>query len=1005
MAATVRRAILAVGTGLVLLALGASIGNGVGAVLGIRTEPATIIPAPDATVPPVTDTVLPPRLTISAPASPRLDAARASLDAAIAGAAGTAGAATLTVAVGAAAGDAESYRLSGDAQAFTIHADNEASAARALYDLAGAVRAGRAIDARLGEQVTSRLPMRMLDLGAVAVEADPAQWEPGTDYSHASRAFENVYMNDAPYIDQAALAEGFADWEVFLTRALENGYNAVAWPGAVEFMTFEGVPDGPVYADGDDHIARALALRDAFGPFWDRAYELGVQIFLRTDMPTLTPELAAYFDRRFGGLDTENPAFWEVYTTGLGELYEAEPGLAGIMLRIGEGGGIYKDPSWDYYSQIAVRTVAGVHAMLNSYADHAEASGHEVIFRTWSVGIGEVGDMHTQPGSYEAVLDGVDSPALIVSTKYTQGDFDSWLPMNPTLEIGEQRRIIEIQARREFEAFGAWPNDLGTELQTILNDLLEANPHIEGVWNWTQDGGPWRAGPMTLYLEHGFWQLYELNNQLSAALARDPGADVGQLTVDWAREWFSDDADTVTAIAQAMALSREAIRQGLYIEPFAKHRTYALGLEPPPMMWIFKWDMVSGDAATHDVMYEIIGADGIPEAVALGEQAVADVHRMRDLVAGTDAATWRDPALREAFLGALDYEADTLGMLTSYRELFLLQAQWRDTLSPEVLAQRDAVRDEFLALAAAHLERYEGDVAHPAYNLTAALESVERADRDPAMAWIARGLLVLALAWVLFGILASSTSLVRAPGGGAARATWLSAIAPWRARESVLGLFTLDLWLLILVPALLLVLTRAVQTSFFSWVHLAVVLGAWAILALVVRWLLRSKHNPYPVIAAVGGVIVLRCILTLGALSFAGPGGYWFGFLTDPTARVLYIAEAFALFVWVFVAGGWAMGRQVGGRRATGIVLGGVGAGLALPSLCIALVGFETAITAWNDQMGLLPGGLSRILGITVHLGIPPSTPWVLCGVGAVLLVVGVLLSWKWRRAPRAAAL
>src|SRR5690606_21912185 len=103
-------------------------------------------------------------------------------------------------------------------------------------------------------------------------------------------------------------------------------------------------------------------------------------------------------------------------------------------------------------------------------------------------------------------------------------------------------------------------------------------------------------------------------------------------------------------------------------------------------------------------------------------------------------------------------------------------------------------------------------------------------------------------------------------------------------------------------------------------------------------------------------------------------------------------------FVWVFVAGGWAMGRQVGGRRATGIVLGGIGAGLAVPSLVIGLVGFETAITAWNDQMGLLPGGLSRILGITVHLGIPQSTPWVLCAVGAALFVIGAALSWKWRR-------
>ena len=128
-------------------------------------------------------------------------------------------------------------------------------------------------------------------------------------------------------------------------------------------------------------------------------------------MPTLTPELASYFDRRFGGLDTENPQFLEVYTAGLQELYDVEPGLSGVILRIGEGGGIYKDPSWDYYSQIAVRTVAGVQTMLNTYADHAEASGSEVIFRTWSVGLRR-GRRHAhRPGScIGMIFDGSPRP-------------------------------------------------------------------------------------------------------------------------------------------------------------------------------------------------------------------------------------------------------------------------------------------------------------------------------------------------------------------------------------------------------------------------------------------------------------------------------------------------------------------------------------------------------------------------------------------------------------------
>ena len=94
-----------------------------------------------------------------------------------------------------------------------------------------------------------------------------------------------------------------------------------------------------------------------------------------------------------------------------------------------------------------------------------------------------------------------------------------------------------------------------------------------------------------------------LNTQTAAALARDPATDVGQVTVDWAKEWFSSDPETVTAIADAMALSRDAVRQGLYLQPFAELRRFAIGLEPPPQMWLFEWDILTGDSATLDVLY------------------------------------------------------------------------------------------------------------------------------------------------------------------------------------------------------------------------------------------------------------------------------------------------------------------------------------------------------------------------------------------------------------------
>jgi hypothetical protein len=276
-------------------------------------------------------------------------------------------------------------------------------------------------------------------------------------------------------------------------------------------------------------------------------------------------------------------------------------------------------------------------------------------------------------------------------------------------------------------------------------------------------------------------------------------------------------------------------------------------------------------------------------------------------------------------------------------------------------------------------------------------ESPDPSERDAVMAWLARGLLVLGAAWAVIGMLAARTRLVAKPGAAAARATWIASTRPWRARESTLGLLELDRWLLLVVPVGLLVATRAVQTSFLSWMHLAIIIAAWTVFALVLRLFVWDR-SPWPVIAAVGGVVMLRCIVTLFALSFTGPGGYWFALWTQPVPRTLYITVAFALFVWVFVAAGWALAAQVRARRATGFVLAAVGAGFLVPALIIATVGLESVLTLWNDELGLLPWGLPRILGVTADLEIPDAAPSAAAGLGGALLVVGGLLALPGRR-------
>jgi hypothetical protein len=881
----------------------------------------------------------------------------------------------------------EAYRIDPAGGGMDVVAGNEGGAATGLYAIADRVRSGAEVVAD-GRTTAPRLGLRLTDLGGVGLPDEEARYRTD-DYSLNSDVVGDAILPGAPYVDTAEVNRIADQFRAHVDHSLALGYNAVVIPGFLEYVTFLGLG---VYPDGDPHVARAEAMAAAFGPVWRYASDMGMRVYLSTDMLALSPPLRSYVERTVGGLDTEDPRLWQVYRAGLTELFDRMPFVAGIMVRIGEGGAAYQLPGWDYTSEIAVTTPAAVRTMLRAFLAVAEETGTEVVFRTWSVGIGAVGELHTSRDAYREVLGDLHDDRLIVSTKYSLGDFYSHLPLNDTLLVGDHRRIVEFQSRREFEGLGALPNDLGVLHQLALRRFLAGNPHVEGVWTWAQGGGPLLAGPRTLALRTGFWQLYDLNTYVTGRLAWDPDLDPAQATADWARRTFSDDPATVAAIGRAMALSREAVTTGLYIGPYADKAVRALGLEPPPMMWIFEWDILTGDSAALDTVYAV-GRDRVDEAVREGDTAIRDARRMRDLVAGTDPATWRDPVLRQRFLDTLDYQVDLFTTLGAYRTTVLRHAQWLDTGSAAARDAWQAAADDYARASAEHVRRYGGDLDLPAFNVTAANLGLERAERDEPMAWLARGLLVAVLATLAVG------ALRRRPV--AVRALWLGATRPWRLGRADLEPTRLDRVLVWVIPATAVVLSRAVFTWFAAPAHLVLVLGAWLLFGAVLRVLVRPA-DPFVLAAAVGGLALVRTVLLLAALALRGPGHYWFDFWTDPTARSLYVTVAFALFLGVFVVAYRALRTGMGRRAATGRVLIAAGTPLLALGGLVAVLGLERALTMWNDQLALLPWGLSRILGITVYLEIPAVLPTAAAAAGAALVLTGAVI--RFRSTPEASA-
>lgn len=535
-----------------------------------------------------------------------------------------------------------------------IEAADRRGAARGLFHLAQALDQGAQWSSfgRDGQTVSPDLTDRFVDTGAVGVTVDPDAWRAQDDYQHSSGALEGIVLAEEPYIDSAGLAETTREWQAFVDHTVAQGYNGVIVPGFLEYVNFDRVGDSfDVYPADSPYRARHTAMREQVGAMWKYAHDMGMKVVFKTDMLALTGPLEDHLESDLGGIDPNDPELWAVYRAGVEELLSEMPWADGVMIRIGEGGSIYNHPGWDYYSRLAVTDVEGVQTMLRTFTDAAAATDDTIWFRTWSVGVGDVGDMHTNPETYARVLGDLDIDNLVVSTKFTMGDFDSWLPLNPTLFDGPQRRIVEFQARREFEAFSSIPNPVAGTHAAALEAFLADNPRIDGLWTWTQDGGPWRAGPMSLYLREGNWGLYDLDVAATAALGWHTTQDPSAVAGGWMARTWSHDPATVEEVGRILDRSRtDVVLPGLYIGPYAEKQVFALGLEPPPMMWIFKWDIVSGDSAALSAVY-LAARDDIDAAIESGRRAADVAQELSDEFAAIDARTFHDPAAHEALAG------------------------------------------------------------------------------------------------------------------------------------------------------------------------------------------------------------------------------------------------------------------------------------------------------------------------------------------------------------------
>lgn len=828
-----------------------------------------------------------------------------------------------------------------------------------------------------------RLKTRMIEQGGLGLDLQSEKW--GKDYSLHNREYSHILMEKAPFLKKKPYLTLEREFKDYVHHIISRGYNYLVMVGFLEYINFDKVGSGKeIYSGESLYRKRHLAFRKAFGRLYRYAHQQGVKVILKTDMAALTGPLEEYFRRQGLWGKGKSHRLWEVYRKGLEELFEVFPFLEGVKIRIGEAGSMYNLSHWDYRSELWVRTPEAVQTMLQDLLSVFEKKRKTLIFRTWSVGVGKIGKLHTHPEVYKKALGGVSSANLIVSTKYCKGDYFRFLSLNPTLMGEKHRRIVEFQARREYEGFSSYPNFTGFLYQKALQTFLKANPHIEGIWLWPQYGGPLHKSPKNGYPFHGNNLWIDANVWTTGDLIWNPEIPLEKSLERWIAWNFGSSSLVRKRLITLFYLSPQALRKGLYVSAFAEKELLMAGAEVPPMIWIFQWSWLCGSPAGLALIYKASG-NRWEEMVSEAFEALRKVYKMRALAGGLKKQIRRGKEKYALLLKSLDYQIALFETLAWYRATFLWDYRYLQTGSSRAFDRFRQAAQSYQNKKMDYLRLYGKDLSFPTCSFLESDLWLQREGRNFQALWSARILLIFLGLFFLLGLV--NFTLPPRRRKILFWSLWVGLISPQKLKElnpslgETLSLF----W------AVLLFEWWGLSTFFhfsapYTTAFLVFLVGLTLALLLVC---FRGGAGPSLLPIYSIGLVGIGSLMAL--CSFRGPSYFWFLFWTCPIFRFLLVGGLAFLKGWFFL---WLL---IGARelieeswpKIAGRVFLLLGILTLFVGVFLGLVGLKNALIQLNREILLLPLPSLEVLDFMAHIGIDPALPWYLAGLGGVVVLMG----------------
>ncbi len=412
-------------------------------------------------------------------------------------------------------------------------------------------------------------------------------------------------------------------WDEYFSRVREDcrtlarsvsgtGYTAVSLDDVAHLT------DHKEYEESTRELVRLFAKE--FAEIIEIFESEGLEVYLTMDILSLTKGLR----RHLGGYDSRGkkiPLSEKKVNTFLEELIDTFfvtfPSVAGLILRIGESDG--KDIKDTFRSVLHLKSPRMVNTFLKAVLPVFEKHNRLCIFRTWTVGAHQVGDLIWREATLKNTVAGICSPALVLSMKYGESDFFRHLSLNRNFFLTDIPTIVELQTRREYEGCGEYPSFVGGDYEHYARELEQA-PNLVGISVWCNTGG-WTPFRRLAHLQpEGIWT--EINNWVSLRIFRHGDS------VEKAISSFPGCHRNRAEWIELLRLSEEVVKELLYIEEFAMQTLYFRRVRIPPLLGVYWHNIFISEPIRNLLRHLVSNPD---HAIRTGYAALGKIERMENL--------------------------------------------------------------------------------------------------------------------------------------------------------------------------------------------------------------------------------------------------------------------------------------------------------------------------------------------------------------------------------------